>query len=338
MFEALKKAPRLLIEAELKPLQGDRFQPTGFADLGAAVYERPDGKRMLLVETAQSMANRMEAACLAEDHVNIATELKGLPYVVVKLSGASDAETSSLVEAHRLNSPFIFKAAGFEEIFSKGSGYAKGKTIDWKKVAETLFRLDPNSLLHGVFMANFEDGRIRLPRAITAFIEAEDVREVASGGVKNNPIDPSGKIRATEYDKNVYGNVPYHRTDFVAGKMNCYFNLDLSLITGFGLPEEARNLLVALALYKIRRFLDGGLRLRTACDLRLNGEPRVTAPAGFTLPLEGALLEQVRMAIGACAQKKLFADPPVSRLTVETKTNKKDEATENPDAEEAETV
>src|SRR5712664_1664948 len=151
MFESLKKAPRLLIEAELKPLQGDRFQPTGFADLGAAVYERPDGKRMLLVETAQSMANRMEEACLAEDHVNIAPELKGLPYVVVKLSGASDAETSSLVEAHRLNSPFIFKAAGFEETFSKGSGYEEGKTIDWRKVAATFFRLDPNSLLHGVF-------------------------------------------------------------------------------------------------------------------------------------------------------------------------------------------
>jgi CRISPR-associated protein Csb1 len=338
MFDSLNKAPRLLIEAELKPLQGDRFQPTGFADLGAAEYERPDGKRMLLVETAQSMANRMEAACLAEDNVNVAAELKGLPYVVVKLSGASDAETSSLAEAHRLNSPFIFKALGFEETFSKGSGYAKGKTIDWKKVAETFFRLDPNSLLHGVFMANFEDGRIRLPRAITAFIEAEDVREVASGGVKNNPIDPSGKLRATEYDKNVYGNVPYHRTEYVAGKMQCYFNLDLALITGFGLPADARNLLVALALYKIRRFLDGGLRLRTACDLRVVGEPRVTAPAGFTLPLEELLLGQIKIAIDACAQKKLFADPPVTRLTVETKMSKKEEATESPDADEAEKV
>lgn len=336
MFDLFKKAPRLLIEAELKPLQGDRFQPTGFADLGAAVYERPDGKRMLLVEAAQSMANRMEAACLADDHVNIATELAGLPYVVVKLSGDSTAETSSLAEAHRLNSPFIFKAKGFEETFSKSSGYAEGKTIDWKKVAETVFRLDPSSLLHGVFMANFEDGRIKLPRAITAFIEAEDVREVASGGVKNNPIDPSGKLRATEYNKNVYGNVPYHRTEYVAGKLCCYFNLDLSLIAGFGLPEEARNLLVALALYKMRRFLDGGLRLRTACDLRVVGEPRVTAPDGFKLPSQGALLEQVRIAIGACERKKLFAEPPVTRLTVETKMSKKDEAIESPDAEEAE--
>lgn len=336
MFESLKKAPRLLVEADLKPLQGDRFQPTGFADLGAAVYERPDGKRMLLVETAQSMANRMEFVCLAEDRVNIAEDLKGLPYVVVTLTGDSKAETSSLVEAHRLNSPFIFKAEGFEETFTKGTGYEKGKAIDWKKVAETLFRLDPNSLLHGVFMANFEDGRIRQPRAISAFIEAEDIREVASGGVKNNPIDPSGKLRATDYDKNVYGNVPYHRTEYVAGKIKCYFNLDLALIAGFGLPAEAHDLLVSLALYKTRRLLNGGLRLRTACDLSLIGEPRVTAPAGFTLPLEGALLEQVRLGIDACAQKKLFADPAVTRLTCKTKMTKKDDVAEDAQDDEAE--
>jgi CRISPR-associated protein Csb1 len=33
-YEILKTAPRLLLEARLKPLQGHRFQPTGFADLG----------------------------------------------------------------------------------------------------------------------------------------------------------------------------------------------------------------------------------------------------------------------------------------------------------------
>jgi len=65
MFDQLKGVPRLLIHADLKPVQGDRFQPTGFADLGAAIYERPDGRRMLLVESAQSMANRLEHTCLA---------------------------------------------------------------------------------------------------------------------------------------------------------------------------------------------------------------------------------------------------------------------------------
>jgi len=30
---ALANQPRLLIEVELQPIQGDRFQPTGFPDL-----------------------------------------------------------------------------------------------------------------------------------------------------------------------------------------------------------------------------------------------------------------------------------------------------------------
>lgn len=62
-FFALATAPRLLVEAKLKPLQGTRFQPTGFPNLGAATYDGPDGSRMLLVESAQSMANRLEAVC-----------------------------------------------------------------------------------------------------------------------------------------------------------------------------------------------------------------------------------------------------------------------------------
>ena len=35
---------------ELKPLQGTRFQPTGFPNLGAARYRGPNGDEMLLVE------------------------------------------------------------------------------------------------------------------------------------------------------------------------------------------------------------------------------------------------------------------------------------------------
>ena len=40
-----------------------------------------------------------------------------------------------------------------------------------------------------------------MPRALSAFIEAKNVREAVSGGVKNNPIDPTGTIRAKGYDK-----------------------------------------------------------------------------------------------------------------------------------------
>jgi len=51
-FTTLDQSPRLLMEANLTPLQGTRFQPTGFPDLGAATYDGPGGNRMLLVESA----------------------------------------------------------------------------------------------------------------------------------------------------------------------------------------------------------------------------------------------------------------------------------------------
>src|ERR687889_126773 len=83
IFEVLAGQPRLLIEAELKPVQGDRFQPTGFPDLGAALYLRPDGTEMLLIESAQSMANRLESVCWDDAVDKIAAPLAGLPHIVV---------------------------------------------------------------------------------------------------------------------------------------------------------------------------------------------------------------------------------------------------------------
>ena len=311
MFESLRTVPRLLLEQQLRPIQGDRFQPTGFADLGAADYRLHDGRRMLLVESAQSVANHLEQTCLNGSGPDIAPELVGLPYVKAKLQGASDAETSSLIEAHRINSPFIISDSAFQAEFLALSSYEKGKPIDWKKAAAALFHFDPNALLHGVFMANLLDGRMRFPRAVTGFVEAADVMEAVSGGVKNNPLDPTGKIRARSYDKDVYSNVPYPRVEYTAPSIKAYFNLDLALIGGYGLPEHAGELLIALALLKIQRFLASGLRLRTACDLTPAREMDVMAPAGFAVPGEAALLAGVQDGIRACTDAGLFAVPPV---------------------------
>jgi len=313
-MEKLMGVPRLLLEVELQPVQGDRFQPTGFPDLGAAIYERPDGTRMILVESSQSVANRLEQTSLEGSGPGIAQDLAGLPYIMAKLDGAVETETSSLVEAHRINSPFIITNKEFKEAFEKKAEYGRGKPLNWKTIAGAIFYYDPNSLLHGVFMANLEDGRIKVQRALSGFIEAEGIREAVSGGVKNNPLDPTGKLRVSDYNENVYGNVPYHRMEFTADRIVAYFNFDLALLAGYGLAPEAKDLLVALGLYKVRRFLGSGLRLRTACDLAPKGGIGVTAPEGFTVPDEESLLEFIREKIGACTEQKLFADPPVTVL------------------------
>jgi len=323
-FKDLHGMPRLLMEIELEPMQGDLFQPTGFADLGAAVYQGPNNKRMLLVESAQSVANRLEQTCLDGSGPRIAKAFEGLPYIVAKLIGDTEAETSSLVEAHRINSPYIISNTDFKESFKKKASYSRGQPLNWKKIASALFYYDPNALLHGAFMANLEDGRVKVPRALTGFIEAEGVREAASGGVKNNLLDPTGKIRAENYNENVYGNVPYHRMEYTADRIVAYFNFDLALLDGYGLEPEARDLLVALGLYKINRFLSSGLRLRTACDLKPRGAMKMIAPDKLSIPEEKVLLAAVQEGIKACTGKGLFSVPPVTEIITKVVQKKTD--------------
>jgi CRISPR-associated protein Csb1 len=319
LFPSLKDVPRLLLEVSLKPAQGERFQPTGFADLGAAQYTTPSGRKMLLVESAQSVANRLERAVLDADGVDLRPELAGLPYVRVELTGQGEGvATSSLVEAHRLNSPFIVTNEGFAQPFAEKSGYKKGQVIPWSKAAAAVFYFDPAALLHGVFFANIEDGRLRFPRVLTGFIEASDIAEAASGGVKNNHFDPSGDVRAEGYDKDVYGNVPYSRLEFTARDIRAYFNIDLAQLRGYRLPEAGQQLLIALALYKIRRFLDEGLRLRTACDLRVNEELKATSPAAFKVPAAVELAGSLKYLIAEAKKEKDLLAPDVLRLKTKT--------------------
>ena len=107
-LSALASSPRLLLRAPLKPLQGTRFQPTGFPEIGAAQYDGPDGTPMLLVESAQSMANRMEAVCWDTISNDWVTPLRGLPVIRV-LDESGNALTNSVLEAHRINSPYILE-------------------------------------------------------------------------------------------------------------------------------------------------------------------------------------------------------------------------------------
>jgi CRISPR-associated protein Csb1 len=325
MLKALNSVNRVLMEAELIPVQGHRFQPTGFADLGAATYQAPDGTRMLLVESAQSMANRFEQAVLGPDN-ELLGDLEGLPYIRARLSGDTETTTNSLIEAHRINSPYIIQDDTFKANFKQMSEYERYQPINWQKVARAVFHYDVNSLLHGVFLANLEDGRIKIPRSLSAFIEAKGVREAVSGGVKTNPIDPTGKMRTVGYDKDVYGNVPYQRVEYIAEETKAYFNIDVGLLRSYGLGDDALNLLIALGFYKILSFLDGGTRLRTACDLKQKGDLTVMEPGGFGIPKKDKLLEFIKGQIGKC--KDMFAKPPVTVISTQVVLKKAEEPSE----------
>jgi CRISPR-associated protein Csb1 len=306
-LSALASQPRLLLEVPLKPLQGSRFQPTGFPDLGAATYEHKQ-INMLLVESAQSMANRLETVCWDETTDDLVAPLIGLPYI--KVAAAGEVTTNSILESHRINSPYILEGTDksfFNTLRSELGAMDKGR-VDLKLLATVLLKYDVNALVHGVFLAkkDLAGGRLRLPRMLSSFIEAEQTNVVASGGVKKDEVDPSGET------KKGFGHVPFHRDEYTAEKITAYFNLDLAQLRGYGLPDEAQRLLIALSLFKIQKFLRDGLRLRTACDLEPIGPVVIQRPETFKLPSLDVLEKELPSIIKAASN--CFATPVVTEV------------------------
>lgn len=293
----LDNVSRLLMAVPLKPIQGDRFQPTGFPSLGAATYQTKDGPK-LLVESSQSMANRLETTCWDSAANKPTPALDGVSHVTVNRKGAF--LTDSMLESHRINSPYLLEGKDkkfFDQLKAELGGLEEGP-IDRKKLAEVLLKYDVGSLIHGVFLAKKElaGGRLRIARALSAFIEASGAAVAASGGVKNDHVNPSGDT------KTGFGNVPFARDEYVADEIHVYINLDLAQIRGYGLDRKAQELLILLALYRVRKLLDGDLRLRTACDLEPVDRDHLVAarPQGFQLPSLPQLEEAVKAAIAAC--------------------------------------
>lgn len=307
-ISALANAPRLLFKAKLKPLQGTRFQPTGFPEIGAAQYDGPDGTPMLLVESAQSMANRLEAVCWDKVADDWMAPLKDLSVIKVNDKDGKPL-TNSVLEAHRINSPYILEGQDktvFNKLKNELADMEEG-FVDLRKLARILLTLDVNALLHGVFLAKKElaGGRLRLPRALSAFIEASNSKVASSGGVKNDSVNPSGDTSKG------FGNVPFARDEFVSPEIAAYFNLDLAQLRGYGFSEHVYKLLVAIALYKIRAFLENGLRLRTACDLECDGLD-VQRPQGFELPTLTDLEEALPGLVQAAKTEAQFTQTTVT--------------------------
>ena len=304
-LSALTDVRRLLLEADLQPIQGQRFQPTGFPDLGPATYQA-GGTSCLLVESAQSMANRLEGTIWDEGTQKPTKAAEGISYVVVnkceEAEGKMEPEflTSSIIEAHRLNSPYIEKSQGdfFSNDFKNALKVDKKKPVNRRALIDGLFKYDLNSLLHGTFLESL-DGRLRISRAISSFVEASNVQIVASGGVRIDRIDASTDSESKS-SSDGFGNRPYSREEFTAEKITAFFSVDLQQIRAYGLSNDATKLLTVLALYKIRRLLDGDMRFRTACDFDIK---TIVAkrPEGFELPPEKELADLLQTAIKKCA-------------------------------------
>ncbi len=259
-LSALEPVHRWQLEAPLAPIQGHRFQPTGFPDIGSSLYPDPTGRGdRLVVESPQSVANHLEATVWDDRTDLLIPAAQGLSYVRI-LDEAGGFFGSSVTEPHRLASPHVLADGQVRAELDR----RLGPRLDRRRLPEALLDLDVGSLLHGVFLAPVA-GHLRVARCLGGFIEALDARPVLGGGVKRDLHDRTGPA------KNGRGGVVFVREEFVASEIRAYFSLDLGQLRGFGLSPRATELLVLLALYKVRAWLDGPLRLRSRCTLAVAG-------------------------------------------------------------------
>lgn len=277
--------PRLRFTARLEPALGSAFQPTGFPDIGAAKFETQDDQGVrhdnLLVESAQSMANRLEAVAWDAGAQEPAELIAALAYVrVVRAGSPEEFLTSSRLEAHRLASAFVRDSTLDGKlmlgVIGERLGLAKDTPLNYPHMARAVLQLDPFALIHGVFFSHKEWlGQPKFPRAVSSVIEAYDVKPLMSGGRKadvvRHQLDKDEEGGGTSEG---YGSIPFHRIEWTAREISAKFSVDVELLRSYGLGDEMTELLTALALWEIRGFLTSGLRLRTACDLEVIETPK----------------------------------------------------------------
>ncbi|GAB05118.1 type I-U CRISPR-associated protein Cas7 [Gordonia amarae] len=290
-------ASRTRYTFELEPIAGRRFQPTGFPDLGPAIYQVPGRTNDdLIVESAQSMANHLEGTTWNTAQQKPAEELAALPYVRV-VNPDGEFLTSSRLEAHRLASAYVLNGkvdgSPMKEVLPERFGLVKGKPLDMACVYREVFALDPLSLVHGVFFAQKPWAwQPKVARAITAFIEATNVEPAVSGGVKKDSVNNEAE-KGKRDAKEGYGMVPHHRTEYTAETITMYTVIDEQQFASYGLSPAATELLSAVANWEVATLLNSGLRLRTACDLVVAG--------GDTPPSVNAASDRLAAAVAAAS-------------------------------------
>jgi CRISPR-associated protein, GSU0053 family, N-terminal domain len=298
----------LVLTATFEPIGSDRFQPAGFPEIGHVIYKAPrkDGttENVCIVDSAASMANHLESVCMRGPHdFELVDDLNGMPYIRCVTGdpindtlphNKREVVVTSLTEGHRIASSYFI-----EGVMLKGDAKATRKGKDdkdeplklghyladkfgivlpgskkahppvekWWDVFKTIFELDPNSLVHGVL---FPKWQIKIPRALTAHLEAFGAARVDRSGVK---FDRLGKTTS--------GQPIFAVDDATAWLIRATFVLDISLIRSFGrmkrdgdketqlgLSENQKEFLIALALWKIKKLTENSFRFRSGCHLR----------------------------------------------------------------------
>ncbi len=179
-----------------------------------------------------------------------------------------------------------------------GSSRAHPPADKWWNVFTKIFRYDPNALVHGVL---FPQWQIKIPRVLTAHLEAFGASRVDRSGVK---FDRLGKTTS--------GQPIFAVDDATAREIRATFILDTALVRSFGrtngnatlgLTQQQKEFLVALALWKIQRLCETPFRFRSGCHLKC---ARLADDAGQEVTLD----VDIRSAITQAG----FEDPRVTDI------------------------
>lgn len=292
---------RLRVRAALRPLaESGWFQPTGFPDLGMALYNAPDGRACCLVESPQSVANHLETSCFQNG--SYVGPCVGIGHIrVVAADGTYLA--SSVDESHRLASAYIREAKGAPNWMAE-LGLKPEQPFRRQDVAARLFTIDPGCLLHGIWFnaKELNGGKVRFSRAISGEVTAFDVSAADYGFQRRDNVSDRTDAEEGKSAVEGYGSVIGAKRRLVAREIVASFVVDVALLDSYfprgddGAPDPRTAFLTDWALYKIRRFLDHGLKLRSECDLLATDVRGATYPGAgtFELPSELELAERVR--------------------------------------------
>ena len=344
LVDELLLQDRVLVSAELHLANGSFFQPTGFPDIGACVYTDGAGQRRCLVESEQSMANRLEAVCMEAPGVWRKPLAGQLPVIRVQ-DKKNRLLATNLTEPHRVASSYVLEGdvngTKLQEKLAKHLGLAGDGT--WplegrQKLTQAVFALDPAAILHGFQFMQWETVGLRAARLLHARLEAtlaDAEGEVHYGLVKVDSIEP----QSSAAKKSNKGQSIAHKERYVPKSIQATFEIDVlalrerSLVPasdGNGAAADgsrnqaAQRFLLALALWKIQRFITNGpafdartgdtmgaLRLRADCSLAVGrvswAGSRQGAPFGESRPLDPAKLVKPLRKDG---RGGLLAEPP----------------------------
>ena len=170
------------------------------------------------------------------------SDLTNLPFMVCKTDGDVDV-VSSFTEGHRLASDYFLDAelneVSFREVLRREFQIVeikKDKTYfippaKWWDIYKTIFKYDPNSLVHGVMFAKEQ---IKISRLLTAHLEAFGASRVGRSGVK---FDRLGKTTS--------GQPIFAVDEETANVIRATFIIDLALLRSYGRDRASAHFGVA---------------------------------------------------------------------------------------------